>query len=106
MLVVIQPTCGTCSSRLVPADPRCLTPSLERPLDLPNKTGNNGALQRGEGMSRLDRRQLLTVGSLATGGLLLPRLAIGQADNRPVISIAVQQIATSANLETVRERSN
>ncbi len=45
-------------------------------------------------------------GSFAAGGLLLPRLAVGQADNRPVISIAVQQIATSANLETVRERSN
>ena len=57
-------------------------------------------------MSRLDRRQLLTAGTLATGGLLFPRLAIGQADSRPVISIAVQQIATSGNLETVRERSN
>ena len=45
-------------------------------------------------------------GSFAAGGLLLPRLAVGQADNRPVISIAVQQVATSANLETVRERSN
>ena len=57
-------------------------------------------------MSRLDRRQLLTAGGLAAGGLVLPRFAIGQADNRPVISIAVQQVATSANLETVRERSN
>jgi peptide/nickel transport system substrate-binding protein len=57
-------------------------------------------------MSRLDRRQLLAFGSVAAGGFLLPRFAIGQADNRPVISIAVQQIATSANLETVRERSN
>src|SRR5258708_19228352 len=57
-------------------------------------------------MSRLDRRQLLASGSVAAGGLLLPRFAIGQADSRPVISIAVQQIATSANLETVRERSN
>ena len=57
-------------------------------------------------MTRLDRRQLLAVGGLATGGFLLPRFAIGQADNRPTISIAVQQVATSANLETVRERSN
>ena len=57
-------------------------------------------------MSRLDRRQLLTAGGLAAGGLVLPRFAIGQADNRPVISIAVQQVATSANLETVREHSN
>src|SRR5216684_3519852 len=57
-------------------------------------------------MSRLDRRQLLTSGSVAAGGLLFPRFAIGQTDSRPVISIAVQQIATSANLEVVRERSN
>src|SRR3981081_4729062 len=60
----------------------------------------------GEECLALDGPQLLTAGSLAAGGLLLPRFAIGQADNRPVISIAVQQIATSANLETVRERSN
>jgi peptide/nickel transport system substrate-binding protein len=38
--------------------------------------------------------------------LLAPRFAIGQADDRPTISIAVQQVATSANLEVVRERSN
>ena len=57
-------------------------------------------------MPRLDRRQLLASGGLAAGGLLLPRFAIGQADTRPTISIAVQQVATSANLEVVRERSN
>src|SRR5471032_2125690 len=57
-------------------------------------------------MARLERRQLLAAGGLAAGGLILPRFAIGQADNRPTISIAVQQVATSANLETVRERSN
>ncbi len=53
-------------------------------------------------MSGLDRRQLLAAGGLAAGGLLLPRFAIGQADARPTISIAVQQVATSANLEVVR----
>ena len=57
-------------------------------------------------MSRLDRRQLLTAGGLAAGGLVLPRFAIGQADDRPTITIAVQQVATSASLEAVRERSN
>jgi peptide/nickel transport system substrate-binding protein len=66
----------------------------------------NRALHRGEVMSGLDRRQLLAAGGLTAGGLLLPRFAIGQADNRPTISIAVQQVATSANLEVVRERSN
>jgi peptide/nickel transport system substrate-binding protein len=57
-------------------------------------------------MARLERRQFLAAGGLAAGGLILPRFAIAQADNRPTISIAVQQVATSANLETVRERSN
>jgi peptide/nickel transport system substrate-binding protein len=57
-------------------------------------------------MARLERRRLLAAGGLAAGGLILPRFAIAQADNRPTISIAVQQVATSANLETVRERSN
>src|SRR5437773_1026446 len=50
-------------------------------------------------MSRLDRRQLLATGGLAAGGLLLPRFAIGQADTRPTISIAAQQVATSASVE-------
>ena len=57
-------------------------------------------------MARLDRRQLLSAGGAVAGGLILPRFAVGQSDNRPTISIAVQQVATSANLETVRERSN
>src|SRR5476651_1843904 len=57
-------------------------------------------------MTRLDRRRLLAAGSMAASGLILPRFAIAQADKRPTISIAVQQVATSANLETVRERSN
>jgi peptide/nickel transport system substrate-binding protein len=57
-------------------------------------------------MARLERRQLLAAGGFAAGSLILPRFAIGQTDNRPTISIAVQQVATSANLETVRERSN
>src|SRR5262249_29820874 len=53
-------------------------------------------------MSRLPRRQLLA----AAGLVALPRVALGQADTRPTITIAVQQVATSANLEVVRERSN
>src|SRR5262249_11007258 len=60
----------------------------------------------GRPMTHLHRRQLLATGSFAATGLLLPRFAIGQADTRPTISIAVQQVATSANLEVVRERSN
>mgnify|MGYP001599981848 CR=1 FL=1 len=54
-------------------------------------------------MHPVDRRRFI---GLTTGGLVLPRFAIGQADDRPTINIAVQQVATSASLEVVRERSN
>src|SRR6478736_3397441 len=47
-------------------------------------------------------------GAIALGGsaLILPRFAIAQADNRPSITIAVQKIANSNTLETLREQSN
>ncbi|HEY2870735.1 MAG TPA: ABC transporter substrate-binding protein, partial [Reyranella sp.] len=54
-------------------------------------------------MHSVDRRRFI---GLAAGGLILPRFAIAQADDRPTITIAVQQVATSASLEVVRERSN
>jgi peptide/nickel transport system substrate-binding protein len=57
-------------------------------------------------MRPVDRRRFIAGASLAAGGLALPRFALGQADNRPTITIAVQQVATSASLEVVRERSN
>ena len=57
-------------------------------------------------MRPVDRRRFIAGASLAAGGLALPRFAIGQADDRPTITIAVQQVATSASLEVVRERSN
>ena len=57
-------------------------------------------------MKHVARRRFLTSTGLAAGGLVLPRFAIGQADDRPTITIAVQQVATSASLETVREKSN
>ncbi len=54
----------------------------------------------------IDRRRfIVTTGALA-GTLSLPRFAIGQADNRPSITIAVQQISNSASLEVLREQSN
>ena len=40
------------------------------------------------------------------GALALPRIAIGQADNRPSIVVAVQKISTSNTLEPMREQSN
>lgn len=51
------------------------------------------------------RRHFLAGAGLAAGSLALPRFAIGQADNRPSITIAVQQIANSASLEPLREQS-
>src|SRR5260221_14111597 len=57
-------------------------------------------------MRYVDRRRFIAGAGLAAGGLALPRFAIGQADDRPSITIAVQQVATSASLEVVRERSN
>ena len=53
-------------------------------------------------MHHLRRRSLLA----ATGALALPRIAIGQADQRPSITIAVQKIANSNSLDDLREQSN
>jgi len=52
------------------------------------------------------RRSFLAGSTAAAGALILPRFAVGQADSRPSITIAVQQIANSASLEILRERSN
>ena len=54
----------------------------------------------------LRRRRLIATTGLAAASLGLPRIAIGQADRRPSITIAVQQIANSASLEPLREQSN
>ncbi|MGD9884661.1 MAG: ABC transporter substrate-binding protein [Reyranella sp.] len=54
----------------------------------------------------LRRRRLIATTSLAAASLGLPRIAIGQVDQRPSITIAVQQIANSASLEPLREQSN
>lgn len=50
----------------------------------------------------LNRRAML----LSSGLLALPRPSLGQADQRPVITIAVQKIANTNTLETLREQSN
>jgi peptide/nickel transport system substrate-binding protein len=54
-------------------------------------------------MINLTRRALMGAGA---GAALLPRFAIGQSDNRPVINIAVQKISNSNTLEVLREQSN
>ena len=55
-------------------------------------------------MGKIERRTFLA-GS-AAGGWALPRVAIGQSDDRPTISFAVQQVATGGSLEVTREASN
>jgi len=57
-------------------------------------------------MTRLTRRAALagTAGVAATAAL--PRFAIGQADNRPTITIAVQKISNTNTLSALREQSN
>ncbi|MDP1748352.1 MAG: ABC transporter substrate-binding protein, partial [Reyranella sp.] len=54
----------------------------------------------------LRRRHLIAASGLAAAASALPRVAIGQTDRRPSITIAVQQIANSAALEPLREQSN
>ncbi|EJF89295.1 ABC transporter substrate-binding protein [Bartonella tamiae] len=54
----------------------------------------------------INRRKVLGLGVAATGSFFLPRIAIGQSDNRPSITIAVQKISTTNTLDVLRERSN
>ncbi len=54
----------------------------------------------------LRRRSLIAASGLAATSFALQRIALGQADRRPSITIAVQQIANSAALEPLREQSN
>jgi peptide/nickel transport system substrate-binding protein len=49
------------------------------------------------------RRRLMLSGGAA---LALPRFAIGQSNDRPAITIAVQKIANSNTLDDLREQSN
>ncbi len=57
-------------------------------------------------MHKPSRRHLITAGPLAGAAASLPRSAEAQADARPVLTIAVQQILSSNTLEPLREQSN
>src|ERR1044072_806685 len=57
-------------------------------------------------MSKLTRRTILKSGGVAAGTLFLPRFAIGQADNRPSVTIAVQKVTNANVLDVLREQSN
>ena len=58
-------------------------------------------------MTCLTRRTALkTTMGAAAASVALPRFAIGQADNRPTITIAVQKISNTNTLSALREQSN
>ena len=57
-------------------------------------------------MTKLTRRAALAIGATAAAQAPLSRFAIGQADNRPTITVAVQKIANSNTLSALREQSN
>jgi peptide/nickel transport system substrate-binding protein len=57
-------------------------------------------------MAAFTRRKALQFGAATLGASTLPQFAIGQADNRPSITIAVQKIVNSNTLDVLREQSN
>ncbi len=57
-------------------------------------------------MAQFTRRHALGLAAGTASTLILPRFAIAQADTRPSITVAVQKIANSNTLETLREQSN
>ena len=57
-------------------------------------------------MFKLTRRGALGLAAGSAGSLILPRFAIGQSDNRPSITIAVQKVSNSNTLDVLREQSN
>ena len=56
-------------------------------------------------MPRIERRSLL-VAALGAPAILASGRSSAQADDRPVITIAVQQIVNANALDTLREQSN
>lgn len=57
-------------------------------------------------MAAFTRRKALQFGAATLGASALPQFAIGQADNRPSITIAVQKIVNTNTLDVLREQSN
>ena len=54
----------------------------------------------------IPRRGALAGAAAAASGLVLPRFAVAQADQRPAVTIAVRKIANSNTLEVLRDQSN
>lgn len=56
--------------------------------------------------SMFNRREALLLSGAAAGLAVSPRIAVGQAEDRPSITIAVQKIVNSNTLDVLREQSN
>ena len=57
-------------------------------------------------MVSINRRNALGLIGFGAASLSLPRFAIGQSNDRPAITIAVQKISNSNTLDVLREQSN
>lgn len=57
-------------------------------------------------MTKFTRRSALKMAAASTASLAMPRLALGQSDDRPEVTVAVQGISNSNTLEMLREQSN
>lgn len=57
-------------------------------------------------MSHFSRRDTFRIGLAASAATALPRFVVAQSDPRPVITVAVKQIANAMTLEPLREQSN
>lgn len=54
----------------------------------------------------INRRKMLGMSAMMGGSFFLPRFAIGQSNDRPSITIAVQKISNTNTLDVLREQSN
>ncbi len=57
-------------------------------------------------MTKITRRRALRGVAIAASSAGLPRIAIAQGESRPVVTVAVQRIATSNTLDIINEASN
>ena len=57
-------------------------------------------------MDTTRRRLIATTGALTGALAALPRFALGQSEQRPAITVAVQKISNSNTLDDLREQSN
>lgn len=76
------------------------------PPSLMQRTWSGTVMEKLFGRSGMSRRTLVKGGAAAIGASVSPNFAIGQSDNRPSITVAVQKISVSNTLDIGRESSN